>query len=69
MKFKLYLAATCMVVGQICTAESASGAIPPRRRIDGLDWEEQTLVNLMVDNATTPGDRSNHSNSSPTSMW
>ena len=22
---------------------------------DGLDWEEQTLVNLMVDNATTPG--------------
>ena len=23
--------------------------------VDGLDWEEQTLVNLMADNATEPG--------------
>ena len=54
MKSKLFLAAAYMAVAQVCTA----GAQVSQFRLggaDGLDWEEQTLVNLMVDNATTPG--------------
>ena len=54
MKSKLSLAVACMAIAQVCTAEAQvlqfrlGGA-------EGLDWEEQTLVNLMVDNTTAPG--------------
>ena len=54
MKSKLCLAAACMAIAQVCTA----GAQVSQFRLggaDGLDWEEQTLVNLMVDNTTAPG--------------
>jgi hypothetical protein len=54
MKSKLYLAVVCMILAQVCTA----GAQVSQLNLggaDGLDWEEQTLVNLMVDHATTPG--------------
>ena len=54
MKSKLWLTAACMAVAQVC----AAGAQVSQFRLggpEGLDWEEQTLVNLMVDNATTPG--------------
>ena len=54
MKSKLCLAAVCMAVAQVCTA----GAQVSQFRLggaEGLDWEEQTLVNLMVDNTTAPG--------------
>ena len=54
MKSKLCLAAACMAIVQVCTA----GAQVSQFRLggaDGLDWEEQTLVNLMVDNTTAPG--------------
>ncbi len=53
-KSKLWLIAACMAVAQV----GAAGAQVSQFRlggVDGLDWEEQTLVNLMVDNATTPG--------------
>ena len=54
MKSKLCLAAACMAIAQVCTA----GAQVSQFRLggaEGLDWEEQTLVNLMVDNTTAPG--------------
>ena len=54
MKSKLCLAAACMAIIQVCTAEAQVSQF----RLggdDGLDWEEQTLVNLMVDNTTAPG--------------
>ena len=54
MKSKLCLTAACMAIVQVCTA----GAQVSQFRLggtDGLDWEEQTLINLMVDNTTTPG--------------
>ena len=53
MKSKLCLVAAYMVIAQVCT----SGAQVSQFRLggaDGLDWEEQTLVNLMVDNTTAP---------------
>ena len=53
MKSKLCLAAACMAIIQVCTAEAQVSQF----RLggdDGLDWEEQTLVNLMVDNTTAP---------------
>ena len=54
MKSKLCVIAVCMALAQVGPA----GAQVSQFRLggaDGLDWEEQTLVNLMVDNATTPG--------------
>ena len=54
MKSKLCLAAACMAIIQVCTAEAQVSQF----RLggdDGLDWEEQTLINLMVDNTTAPG--------------
>ena len=52
MNLKLVLLA--IVLGNVDTA----GAQVSHFRLggeEGLDWEEQTLVNLMADNATTPG--------------
>ena len=54
MKSKLFLAAACMAIAQVCTAE-AQVAQFRLGGAEGLDWEEQTLVNLMVDNTTAPG--------------
>ena len=54
MKSKLYLAVVCIILAQFYTA----GAQVSQFRlggVDGLDWEEQTQVNLMVDHTTTPG--------------
>ena len=54
MKSKLCLAAACMAIIQVCTAEAQVSQFR-LGGADGLDWEEQTLVNLMVDNTTAPG--------------
>jgi hypothetical protein len=54
MRSKLCLALVCLALCQT----SEVGAQVKQIRIggtDGLDWEEQTLVNLMVDNVTSPG--------------
>ena len=54
MRSKLCLALVCLALCQT----SEVGAQVQQIRIggtDGLDWEEQTLVNLMVDNVTSPG--------------
>ena len=54
MKSKLCLAAACMAIIQVCTAEAQVSQFR-LGGADGLDWEEQTLVNLMVDNTTALG--------------
>lgn len=53
MKSKLCLVAACIVLGQVCMVDAQVTQIR-LGGADGLDWEEQTQVNLMVDPTTAP---------------
>ena len=54
MRSRFSLIAVCMALGQICAVDAQVTQLR-LGGADGLDWEEQTQVNLMIDNTTAPG--------------
>jgi len=54
MNFKSYMAVAFLTLSRIFAAEAQVSQFR-LGGAEGLDWEDQTLVNLMVDNTTTPG--------------